>query len=224
MQTINSILALFYKEYKMLFSNLYDLTSVLLFFLLGVLIFVFSIGTSKEIFDQINIGIIWSLLLFSGNLTLKKIYQDDFNDGNIFLLIISGLSLELIVLIKLIVYWSFFQLPFLIVIPLAAIILDIEIANLQLIIYTFLISSPVLTSITSISGSMNLLNNKNFAIASLIVMILTIPLIIFSVGIINAPPEFIRPQLSILFGIFFFFLALTPWISATCIRIALRNS
>ena len=224
MQTINSILALFYKEYKMLFSNLYDLTSVLLFFLLGVLIFVFSIGTSKEIFDQINIGIIWTLLLFSANLTLKKIYQDDFNDGNIFLLIISGLSLELIVLIKLIVYWSFFQLPFLIVIPLAAIILDIEIANLQLIIYTFLISSPVLTSITSISGSMNLLNNKNFAIASLIVMILTIPLIIFSVGVINAPSEFIRPQLSILFGIFLFFLALTPWISATCIRIALRNS
>ena len=224
MQTINSILALFYKEYKMLFSNLYDLTSVLLFFLLGVLIFVFSIGTSKEIFDQINIGIIWTLLLFSANLTLKKIYQDDFNDGNIFLLIISGLSLELIVLIKLIVYWSFFQLPFLIVIPLAAIILNIEIANLQLIIYTFLISSPVLTSITSISGSMNLLNNKNFAIASLIVMILTIPLIIFSVGVINAPSEFIRPQLSILFGIFLFFLALTPWISATCIRIALRNS
>ena len=224
MQTINSILALFYKEYKMLFSNLYDLTSVLLFFLLGVLIFVFSIGTSKEIFDQINIGIIWTLLLFSANLTLKKIYQDDFNDGNIFLLIISGLSLELIVLIKLIVYWSFFQLLFLIVIPLAAIILDIEIANLQLIIYTFLISSPVLTSITSISGSMNLLNNKNFAIASLIVMILTIPLIIFSVGVINAPSEFIRPQLSILFGIFLFFLALTPWISATCIRIALRNS
>ena len=66
-------------------------------------------------------------------------------------------------------------------------------------------------------------NNNNFAIGSVIVMILSIPLIVFSVGIISAPSELIKPQLYILTGILLLFLALTPWVSAGCIKIALRN-
>jgi len=136
----------------------------------------------------------------------------------------SGLSFELIVLIKLIALWFFFQLPFITVIPIACLILGIGTEDIYLILITFFLGSPVLTSLASISGSMNLLNNKNFAIGSVVIMVLSIPLIIFSTGVINAPPELIKPQLSILGGILLFFLALTPWVSAGCIKIALKNN
>ncbi len=223
MQTINSILAIFYREYKITFRIFYDVLTIILFFLLGIFIFVFSVGPNKEIFSQIGVGIIWTLLLLSTNLSIKRFYQDDYNDGNIFLLHMSGLSFELIVLIKLIALWFFFQLPFIIVIPIACLILGIGTEDIYLILITFFLGSPVLTSLASISGSMNLLNNKNFAIGSVIVMIFSIPLIIFSVGIINAPSELIRPQLNILTGILLLFLAITPWISSICIKLALRN-
>lgn len=224
MQTINSILAIFYKEYKITFRIFYDVLTIILFFLLGIFIFVFSVGPNKEIFSQIGVGIIWTLLLLSTNLSIKRFYQDDYNDGNIFLLHMSGLSFELIVLIKLIALWFFFQLPFIIVVPVACLILGIGTEDIYLILITFFLGSPVLTSLASISGSMNLLNNKNFAIGSVIIMVLSIPLIIFSTGVINAPPELIKPQLSILGGILLFFLALTPWVSAGCIKIALKNN
>ena len=55
-------------------------------------------------------------------------------------------------------------------------------------------------------------------------MFLSIPLIIFSTSIINASPELIKPQLGILAGILLLFLALTPWVSAGCIKIALKNN
>jgi len=223
MQTINSILAIFYREYKITFRIFYDILTIILFFLLGIFIFVFSVGHNEEIFKQISMGIIWTLLLLSTNLSIKRFYQDDFNDGSIFILHMSGLSFELIVLIKLITLWFFFQLPFIIIIPIACIILGIGTENIYLILITFFLGSPVLTSLASISGSMNLLNNKNFAIGSVIIMILSIPLIIFSTGVISAPPELIKPQLSILGGILLFFLALTPWVSAGCIKIALEN-
>ena len=71
---------------------------------------------------------------------------------------------------------------------------------------------------------MNLLNDKNFAIGGLIVMLLSIPLIIFSVSIVESSTELIRPQLNILIGFLFLFLAITPWISAACIRMSLRNN
>ena len=91
------------------------------------------------------------------------------------------------------------------------------------ILIIFFLSSPILTSIASIAGSMNLLNNKNFAIGSVMIMILSIPLIIFSVNTINAPYNLIKGQISILTGIFFLFIAITPWLSAYCIKIAIRN-
>ncbi len=223
MQIINSALAILYREYKIILQNYYDILTIILFFLLGILIFIFSIGPNEQILNQIGVGVIWTLLLLSTNLSIKKFYQDDFNDGNIFLLHMSGLSFEFIVLIKLLALWVFSQLPFIVIIPVACVILNIQKESIYLILITFLLGSPVLTMLASISGSMNLLNNKNFAIGSIVVMIFSIPLIVFSVGIINAPSELIKPQLYILGGILLLFLALTPWISAGCIKIALRN-
>ena len=54
-------------------------------------------------------------------------------------------------------------------------------------------------------------------------MILSIPIIIFSVGIINAAEEIALAQLRILTGILLFFLAVTPWVSAACIKLAIQN-
>jgi len=223
MHSVNSILALFYRELKISYRNFSDILSILMFFLLGILIFVFSIGPNTGMFNEIGIGVIWTLILLSNNLSLRKFYQNDFNDGSIILLHMSGLSYELIVLIKIMIIWIFLQLPFFIIIPLAAILLNIELPNVNLILISFLIGSPILTSIASISGSMNLLNNRNFAIGSVIIMILSIPIIIFSVGIINASEEIVRAQLKILIGILFFFLAVTPWFSAACIKLAIQN-
>ena len=94
---------------------------------------------------------------------------------------------------------------------------------LGVLLLTFVIGSPILTALSSISSSMNLLNDKNIVIGSIIVMLFSIPVIIFSVGVLDAPPELVRAQLNILLGILMLVLAITPWISATCIRIALRN-
>ena len=223
MRSINSVLALVQREFLVTFRNFYEILSIFLFFLLGVMIFVFSVGTDNEIFKQIGIGIIWTIILLSNNLSIRKFYQDDFNDNSLILFHMGGLSYEIIVLIKIIIIWSLIQLPFLIIIPVACLLLNIEIFNLTMIFLSFLIGSPIITCIASISGSMNLLNKKNFAIGSLIIMTLSIPVIIFSVSLSHASSELISPQIKILLGIMFLFLAITPWISAACIKLSFQN-
>ena len=223
MRISNSIIALIKREFKITYRNFSDILSIFLFFLLGIMIFVFSVGAEKTIFIQIGVGIIWTLILLSNNLSLRKFYQDDFNDNNIILFHMSGLSYEMIAFIKMIVMWIFLQLPFFTIIPIAILLLNIEIDNIRIIFLSFLIGSPIITSIASISGSMNLLNKRNFAIGSVIIMILSIPIIIFSVGIINATEEIVMAQLRILTGILLFFLAVTPWVSAACIKLAIQN-
>ena len=223
MKTINSIMALFQREFLITYRNFSDILSIFLFFLMGVMIFVFSIGANNDIFNQIGIGIIWTLILLTNNLTLRKFYQDDFNDGSLIIFHLSGLSYELIVLIKIIVNWLVIQVPFFILIPISGLLLNIELFNIKMIFISFLLGSPIITCISSISGSMNLLNKKNFAIGSLIIMILSIPIIIFSVGLINTSEELIGAQINILMGIMFLFLAITPWVSSICIKLAIQE-
>ena len=223
MDNIQSLLALFKREVLISYRNLSDIFSILIFFLMGMVIFVLSVGPDDKVFNKINIGIIWTLILFSNTLAVKKIFQDDFDDNSIVMFHLSGLSYEIIAAVKIIVQWFYLQLPFLFAVILANILLNIEIHNQKKILISFLIGSLIITCITSISGSMNLLNKKNFAVGSLIIMIFSIPVIIFSVGYVNSIEEIAKAQLNILLGIMFFFLAISPWICGLCIKISFQN-
>ena len=221
-KSINSIKALSLREFQIIYKNFSDIFSVLLFFLLGIVIFVFGVGIDNQIFDQIGVGIIWTLILLSNTLYIKKIFQNDFEDNNIALFHMGGLSYELIVIIKVFITWICLQIPFFVIIPLAIILLNIEFSNLKIIYISFLIGSPIITCITAMSASLNLLNKKNFAVGSLIIMIFSIPVIIFSSQLTNATVEMADAQLKILLGVMFFFISITPWICSICIKIALQ--
>tara|TARA_Y100000590_G_scaffold470272_1_gene663236 strand:- start:1789 stop:2463 length:675 start_codon:yes stop_codon:yes gene_type:complete len=224
MQTIKLLISIFKREYLLTFRNFYDILSILVFFILGILIFIFSIGPDNKIYSQIGFGIIWTLLLLSNNLSINKFYQDDLRDGSIRLFYMSNVSFELISIIKIISSWFFFQFPFILIIPLACLMLEVDQNKILLLLLTFIIGSPILSALSSISSSMNLLNDKNVVIGSIIIMLLSIPVIIFSVNIVSSPAELIKPQLNILIGILLLTIAIAPWVSAICLRIALRNS
>lgn len=104
-----STFALIKREFQISYRNFSDILSIFLFFLLAIMIFVFSVGSSKEIFNEINVGIIWTLILLSNTLSLRKIFQNDFDDNNIILFHMGGLSYEMIVVIKIITIWFFFS-------------------------------------------------------------------------------------------------------------------
>jgi|TARA_B110000116_G_C16738752_1_gene537432 heme exporter protein B len=223
MHIFSSIKALLKREFLITYRNYSDVLSILTFFLLAIIIFVFSVGPNNEIFNEIGIGIIWTLILLSNTLSSKRFFQNDFDNNNIVLFHMSGLSYEMIVIIKIISVWLFFQIPFFIVIPIASIFLNIDFINIKTIFFSVVIGSTIITCITAISSSMNLLNKKNFTIGSLIIMIFSIPVIIFSVNLNNVSLEIANIQLKILLGIMFFFFSFTPWVSASCIRLGLQN-
>ena len=88
---------------------------------------------------------------------------------------------------------------------------------------TFVIGSLILSCLGSISASMNLLNKANFSIGGIIVLLFSIPIIIFSVGINEAGSDF-KSLINILIGIALIFLGISPWASAAFIRLAIRNT
>ena len=220
---IKKILSFFYREYKLNLSGFHDILTNIVFFFISIFIFIFSIGPEKDTLSLVGIGILWTLLLLSSTLSLRKFYQDDFESGNITIMYLNGLSMELITVLKTLSHFIFVQIPFIISIPVACILVNIPLDKMYYLIISFLIGSLILSSLGSISSSMNLLNKRNYLLGSLIVMIFSIPVIIFSVGIINLE-ENVNSLISILFGILLIVFAINPWASGTCLKLALENN
>ena len=78
MMIIKKIFLFYKREFKLFYSNIVDLFSNILFFFLSIFVFIFALGTDEQLLKTVGIGIIWSLLLLSSTLSLRKFYEDDF--------------------------------------------------------------------------------------------------------------------------------------------------
>ena len=143
--------------------------------------------------------------------------------------IISGLTILIknktkeIAILKTFSHFLFVQVPFLLSIPIACILLNIANDKLFYLFASFGIGSLILSCLGSISSSMNLMNQRNFLLGSVIVMIFSVPIIIFSVGIINMEESF-NSLINILFGILLIVFAINPWASGLCLKLSLENN
>ena len=220
---LNKIIYFYYREYKLNLSGFQDILTNIIFFFVSIFIFIFSIGPDKEIISILGIGIVWTLLLLSSTLSLRKFYQDDFENGNLLIMHLNGFSFGFIAILKTFSHFLFVQVPFLLSIPIACIILDIAKDQLIYLFASFVVGSFIISCLGSISSSMNLMNQRNFLLGSVIVMIFSVPIIIFSIGIINMGENF-NSLISILFGILLIIFTINPWASGLCIKLSIENN
>ena len=223
MITLNKIISFYYREYKLNLSGFQDILTNIVFFFVSIFIFIFSIGPDKEKISILGIGIVWTLLLLSSTLSLRKFYQDDFENGNLLIMHLNGFSFGFITILKTFSHFLFVQVPFLISIPVACILLNIANDKLIYLFASFAVGSFILSCLGSISSSMNLMNQRNFLLGSIIVMTFSVPIVIFSVGIINMEENF-NSLISILFGILLIVFAINPWASGLCLKLSIENN
>ena len=223
MVVLKKIVSFYYREYKLNLSGFQDILTNIVFFFVSIFIFIFSIGPEKETISILGIGIVWTLLLLSSTLSLRKFYQDDFESGNLLIMHLNGFSFGFIAILKTFSHFLFVQIPFLLSIPIACVLLNIQNDQLIYLLASFAIGSFILSCLGSISSSMNLMNQRNFLLGSVIVMIFSVPVIIFSVGIINMEENF-NSLISILFGILLIVFAINPWASGLCLKLSLENN
>ena len=112
MNILKKILIFFIRESKLFYNNIVDLFSNILFFFLSIFVFIFALGTDEQLLKTIGVGIIWSLLLLSSTLSLRKFHEDDFKNGILTIIHMGGMSYELIVFLKIFSHFIFVQVPF----------------------------------------------------------------------------------------------------------------
>ena len=196
----------------------------ILFFLFSILILPLVFQGDQEILKRFLVGIIWFLTLLTIIFSVEKLFENDYEDGMLDQIYISGIPLETIFLSKSLSIWIITCLPIIILSPLLLLLFNIQTEKLANIFMSLLIGTPILCMIGAVTSALVLGFNKGSSIISLITLPLYIPVLIFGIEATNSEIIFnqIGQEFKILIGYLLIVVAISPWIGGLALRLKYR--
>jgi heme exporter protein B len=157
-----------------------------LFFLIVVVMVPFAVGPDLKLLARIGPAVLWLGALLASLLALDRLFATDYEDGSLDLLMTSGMPLELAVAAKAIAHWLTTCLPLVIITPLLALMLNVEIGAMGVLMLTLAAGTPALTFIGLIGAALSVALRRGGLLLAVLVLPLTIPVLIFGVAAANA--------------------------------------
>jgi len=195
-----------------------------LFFLFSILILPLIFQGDQDILKKFLIGIIWFLTLLTIIFSVEKLFENDYEDGILDQIYISGIPLETIFLSKSLSIWIITCLPIIILSPLLLLLFNVQTEKLANIFMSLLIGTPILCMIGAVTSALVLGFNKGSSIISLITLPLYIPVLIFGIEASNSEIIFnqMGQEFKILIGYLLIVVAVSPWIGGLALRLKYR--
>jgi heme exporter protein B len=221
---MTALLGIFRRDFGLALRQGGDTGLVLAFFVLAVVLFPFGVGPEPEILGRIAAGIVWVAALLAALLSLDRLFQADYEDGGLELIVLSPVPLELAVLAKCTAHWVATGLPLVLASPVLALVVDLAPRAIPTLILSLLLGTPFLSLIGSVAAALTLGARRQGVLLSLLVLPLYVPPLVFGAGAVEASAVGIgpRPDLLILGALTLAALPLCPWASAAALRQALE--
>lgn len=201
-----------------------DSLMVVTFFVLTVVLFPFGIGPEAGILERVAAGVLWVTALLASMLSLDRLFQADYEDGSLELLVLTPTSVMVVVLAKVLAHWLTTGLPLLAAAPILAVLLHMNSDGFAVLMLTMLIGTPVLSLIGAIGAALVLGARRGGVLVSLLILPLYVPVLIFGVGAIDAAVQGLsaEPHLLILGAMLAACLPLAPLATSAALRQALE--
>ena len=221
---MGAFLSLLRRDLRLALRQGSDSLMIVIFFVVVVVLFPLAIGPEQKILSRVSAGIIWVAALLAAMLSMDRLFETDYDDGSLDLLVLAPHPIEILVLAKVLAHWLTTGLPLIIISPLLGIFLHMQPNGLWVMILSLLLGTPVLSLIGSIGAALTLGSRRSGVLISLLILPLFIPVLIFGVSAVDAAlmdlP--VRPQLLLLGALFLGAFALGPWASAAALRQAVE--
>ena len=213
------------RELKLMLRQGIDSMMIVMFFVIVVILFPFGVGPEPNMLSKISAGVIWVAALLASILSLDRVYQTDFEDGSLELLMIQPLALELIVAAKITTHWLTTGLPLILAAPCLALLLNMDAGGFLVLILSLVIGTPTLSLIGSIGAALTLGARRSGMLLSLLILPLYIPVLIFGISAIDAALSSLTWQAHVLIqsGILVGVIPLSLWASSAALRQAIKS-
>ena len=192
-----------------------------LFFLAVVTLIPFAIGPDLALLRRIGPAILWLGALLASLLALDRLFATDHEDGSLDLLMMGGMSLELAVATKAIAHWITTGLPLVVITPLLALMMNVELHAAGWLVLTLAAGTPALTFIGLVGAALSVALRRGGLLLAVLVLPLTVPVLIFGVAAANAAivgPAPFGPPFTILCALSLAGLVLGPIAAAAALR------
>ena len=195
-----------------------------LFFLFSILILPLIFQGDQEIIKKFLVGIVWFLTLLTIIFSVEKLFENDYEDGILDQIYISGIPLETIFFSKSFSIWIITCLPLVFISPVLLFLFNLQFENIINIFASLLLGTPILCLIGSVTSALILGFNKGSSIISLITLPLYIPGLIFGIEAANSNFIFdhISQEFKILIGYLLIVIAISPWIGGLALKLKYR--
>ncbi|TAN68422.1 MAG: heme exporter protein CcmB [Magnetospirillum sp.] len=201
-----------------------DSVMVVTFFVLTVVLFPFGIGPEVNVLERVSAGVLMVTALLASMLSLDRLFQADYEDGSLELLVLTPAPLGVVVAAKMLAHWLTTGLPLMVAAPVLAVLLHMQADGFTTLLAAMALGTPTLSLIGGIGAALVLGARRGGVLLSLLILPLYVPVLIFGVGAIDAAVLGMsaKPHLLILAGILAAALVLAPWASSAALRQALE--
>ncbi|MCH6582549.1 MAG: heme exporter protein CcmB [Gammaproteobacteria bacterium] len=200
-----------------------DVLTPLVFFVIVVSLFPLGVGPEPNLLSTMAPGVIWVAALLATMLSLSRLFANDYADGTLEQLTLTPHPLTMLVFAKILAHWLLTGLPVVLISPLLALQLNLQYENMEILVVSLLLGTPVLSLIGSVGAALTLGLRGGGVLLSLLVLPLYTPVLIFGAGAVStyALGMDVEAHLSLLTALLVLSVIFTPWVTAIALRISL---
>jgi len=221
---VRAFLDLVGRDLRLALRQVADVTLALAFFLIAAALFPLGVGPEPQTLARIAPGVVWVLALLSVLLSLDRLFQQDYEDGTLDLLLLAPAPVWLLVLAKVLAHWITTGLPVLILAPVIAVMLNMPEEGMVALLASLAIGTPVMNLIGAVGAALILGARRAGVLLAVLVLPLYVPVLIFGVSAVDAAVFGfnVRPHLLILGAMLAGAPPLAAWAASAALRQALH--
>lgn len=193
------------------------------FFAIAGMLIPIGIG-GGEALGRVAGGVIWVSALLACLLSLDRLFQADYEDGSLDLIVLAPPPLELSVLAKAAAHWVTTGAPLVALSPLLALVLDLAPAAWPALILSLLIGTPALSLVGAVGAGLTVGVRRGGLLLSLLVLPLYLPTMILGARAVERASTGLdaMPALALSGAVTLVALAAGPFAAAAALRVNLR--
>jgi heme exporter protein B len=191
------------------------------FFALVIALVPLGIGPEADVLRVAAPGLIWLAAILSVLISLDRLFQADFEDGTLDVIMVSGRSLEIAVLAKTAAHWLTACAPLALAAPLMSPILGLPEGAWWAIALTLLVGTPTLSLIGAVAAALTAGVRRGGLLIAALCLPLYVPTLVFGAGALAAAVngQDMGQALALLGAQSLFALAIAPWAAAAGLRV-----
>lgn len=217
---MSALAAMFRRELRLALRQGADSAMVVAFFVIAVVLFPFGIGPEANILARIGPGVVWVAALMAAMLSMERLFQADYEDGSLELLVLTPLPMEATVVAKIAVHWLTTGLPLIVAAPLLALMMNVPFEAWPVLIASLALGTPTLSLLGAVGAALVLGARRGGVLLSLLILPLAVPVLIFGAGAVDAALTGGSAKANLLLeaAILLGCLALCPWAASAAVR------